>query len=150
MDNNYRYEWGKCQINLGLIDSFRVTNPKRRLYTYTHTNGTSRARLDRIYFSKDLMGKILSSTTEFASESDHKIVKTSLAKDVEHGPGQWIFNNTLLKDDVFVTEIKDIIESFAQNKNDFYSKKILWEFLKQNMASSSKSFSIKKSRNEKK
>ena len=86
---------------------------------------------------------ILSSTTEFASESDHKIVKKTLAKDVDHGPGEWISNNTLLKDDVFVTEIKDIIESFAQNKNDFHSKKILWEFLKQNTASSSKSFSIK-------
>ena len=35
MDNNYRYELVKYQINLVPIDSFRVTNPKKRLYTYT-------------------------------------------------------------------------------------------------------------------
>ena len=48
------------------------------------------------------------------------IIKYISSKDVDHGPGQWIFNNTLLKDDVFVTKIKDIIASFAQKKNDFY------------------------------
>ena len=52
------YEWGKLQLDFGLVDSFRVTNPKRRFYTYTHTNGTSRARLQRIYLSKDLKGNM--------------------------------------------------------------------------------------------
>ena len=28
VDNNYRYEWGKLQLDLGLVDAFRVTNPK--------------------------------------------------------------------------------------------------------------------------
>ena len=74
VDSNYRHEWGKLQLDFGLVDSFRVTNPKRRFYTYTHTNGTSRARLDRIYLSKDLIGKILSTNFEYASKSDHKIV----------------------------------------------------------------------------
>ena len=50
IDNYYRYEWGKCQLDLGLIDAFRVTNPKCGYYTYTHTNGTSKACLDRIYY----------------------------------------------------------------------------------------------------
>ena len=149
VDNNYRHEWGKCQLENGLVDGFRVTNPKRRFYTYTHTNHTSRARLDRIYVSKDLMGKILINNIEYASESDHKIVNLSLAKNVESGPGQWIFNNTLLEEN-FVSEIRAITQSFSDNKDDFQSKMILWDFLKQNMASAAKTFSVKKSRDERK
>ena len=150
VDSNYRHEWGKLQLDFGLVDSFRVTNPKRRFYTYTHTNGTSRARLDRIYLSKDLIGKILSSNFEYASESDHKIVNLSLAKNVDIGPGQWIFNNTLLSEENFVLEIKATIQSFSENKDDFQSNMTLWEFLKQNIASVAKDFSIRKSRKERK
>ena len=91
------------------------------------------------------MGKILSNKIEYASESDHRIVSLSLAKSVDVGPGQWIFNNTLLQDPDFVTEIHGIIDTFSENKQDFSSKKILWEFLKQNLASSAKSFSKLKS-----
>ena len=150
VDNNYRHEWGKIQLELELIDCFRVTNPKRRYYTYTHTNGTSRARLDRIYVSKDLVGKILTNTIDYASESDHKIVNVSLGRNIEKGPGQWIFNNTLLKDDKFSDEIRAIIKDFVENKDDFGSKMVLWEFLKQNMASSSRNYASKKAREERK
>ena len=150
VDNNYRHEWGKIQLELELIDCFRVTNPKRRYYTYTHTNGTSHASLDRIYVSKDLVGKILTNTIDYASESDHKIVNVSLGRNIEKGPGQWIFNNTLLKDDKFSDEIRAIIKDFVENKDDFGSKMVLWEFLKQNMASSSRNYASKKAREERK
>ena len=149
IDNNYRHEWNKIQVKFGLVDAFRVTNPKRRYYTFDHTNGTSHARIDRVYTSNDLMGKILSNKFEYASESDHRIVSLSLAKSVDVGPGQWIFNNTLLQDSDFVTEIHGVIDTFSDNKEDFSSKKILWEFLKQNLASSAKSYSKLKSIKEK-
>ena len=100
-------------------------------YQNTHSNNSSKARLDRIYISKELSGKILGSTTEFSSESDHNL---SMAKEVEHGPGIWIFNNTLLSDESFTLEIQDIIRTYLTNKNDFQSRMTLWEFLKQNIA----------------
>ena len=100
--------------------------------------------MDRIYISKELSGKILSITTEFSSESDHKFVNLSMAKEVEHGPGTWIFNNTLLSDESFTLEIQDIIRIYVTNKNDFQSRMTLWEFLKQNMASVAKNFSVQK------
>ena len=136
-------------IDIGIIDSFRVTNPNRRLYTYTHSNKSSKARLDRIYISKDLRGKILSSTTEFSSESDHRFINLNMAKEVEHGPGTWIFNNMLLSEESFTSEIQDIIRTYVTNKNDFQSSMTLWEFLKQNMASVAKKFSVQKTRGEK-
>ena len=94
------------------------------------------------------MGKILTNNIEYASESDHKIVNLYLAKKVERGPGQWIFNNTLLLEEHFVSEVRAIAQSFNENKNDFQSKMTLWEFLKQNMASAAKNVSVRKSRND--
>ena len=60
---------------------------------------------------------------------------------------QWIFHNTLFKDDQFADEIRDITKNFVENKYD-NSKMILWEFLKQNMASSSRNYASKKAREE--
>lgn len=148
-DIMYKNEWNKLEIQLGMMDSFRVTNPKRRFYTYTHTNGISKARLDRIYVSNDLLGLIESTKMENAFESDHRIVRLKLAKNIETGPGQWIFNNTLLKNEIFANEVKKIIKSFNDNKDDFHSNKIRWEFLKQNIVSYARNFASQKCRREK-
>ena len=96
------------------------------------------------------MGKIINNKIELANESDHKIVYSTLAKSIENGPGQWIFNNTLLEDDKFIQEIKEIIGSFQNNKEDYQNNITMWEFLKQNMASFAKTYSMKKSRDERK
>ena len=130
------------------MDAFRVSNPKKRAYTYRHTNGKSCSRIDRIYLSSECTGKIISNKFEYSSESDHQIVHMNLAKKVSIGPSQWIFNNTLLQDEKFTTEIEEIIRSFTECKDDFQSKRVLWEFLKQNIASAAKAFSICKSRQE--
>jgi hypothetical protein len=150
VDNNYRHEWTKLQLECGLTDAFRVSNPKKRAYTYRHTNGKSCSRIDRIYLSSECTGKIISNKFEYSSESDHQIVHMNLAKKVSIGPSQWIFNNKLLQDEKFTTEIEELIRSFTECKDDFQSKRVLWDFLKQNIASAAKAFSICKSRQEKK
>ena len=66
-------------------------------------------------------------------------------KEIENGPGQWIFNNTLLQEKDFISDVGSIIKSFSENKEDFQSKMTLWEFLKQNLASAAKSFAACKS-----
>ena len=73
--------------------------------------------------------------------SDHKITKLNFAQDIDTGPGQWIFNNTLLGDQNFVEGIKDIISDYNLHKNTFLDAKELWEILKQNFASYAKNYS---------
>ena len=122
-------------MNLSLIDTFRVTNPKNRIYTYRHTKGSSSARLDRVNLS---IGKIVSNTFAYSSESDHRMIIVKLAKNVDIGPGQWIFNNTLL----------EVIKSFNENKHNFPCNISLWEFFKKNLSCVSKSYSKRKSSKE--
>ena len=144
-DNMYRHEWQKVEVSLGLSDCFRITSPKRRVYSYTHTNGSSRSRLDRIYISNDLQGKVVSSLYEHTLSSDHKIFRMKLAQEVDSGPGIWIFNNTLLEDEDFVKKVKDIISEYAIDQ-PFSSHKLRWDFLKQNIASFSQNYSKQKAR----
>ena len=149
-DNLYRHEWQKLEIGLGLVDSFRVTNPKRRVYSYTHTNGSSRSRIDRIYISSDIQGTVLSSVYENTFSSDHKILHLNLANEINTGPGHWIFNNSLLSDIAFVEGINDIIDQYTTAAtDDFPNQKTRWDFLKQNMASYAQNYSKNKSKEKK-
>ena len=148
-DRMYLDAWQSLETNLGLVDSFRITNPKRRLYTFWHSNGKSKSRIDRIYLTGDLQGKIVSTVFENCLSSDHKIVKLNLAQNIDTGPGQWVFNNMHLQDEVFVKEIKEIIADYYTNKEDFSDAKVRWEILKQNLASYAKGFGYQNSRKRK-
>ena len=114
----YLKHWEKLEIDLGLVDSFRITSPKRRLYTFSHSNGKSKSRIDRIYLSGDLQGRVMSNVFENCFCSDHKIVRLKLAQSIDRGPGQWIFNNLHLQDDQFIDGIRSIIREYNENPND--------------------------------
>ena len=142
-DKMYTKDWLKLEIDLGLVDAFRVTNPKRRLYTFTHTNGKSKSRIDRMYLSGDVQGKIESSVVDNCFCSDHKIVRLRLASEINVGPGQWVLNNLYLQNTAYIDSIKNVIKEYSNNKTDFKDAKANWEFLKQNIAAESKTFGKK-------
>ena len=148
-DKMYLKHWEKLEVDLGLVDSFRITNPKRRLYTFSHTNGTSKSRIDRLYLSGDLQGKVLSTIFENVFCSDHKLVRLKLAQEVDKGPGQWVFNNVHLQDQDFVDQIKTIILDFNDNQDTFPDAKSRWECLKMNLADHAIKFSKEKARQNK-
>ena len=144
-DKIYKGLWEDLQNKYNLVDSFRFSNPKRRLYTFIQTGGNSKSRIDRIYVSADLAGRIQKTTFENAKESDHKIVRLVLGGNVEMGPGTWIFNNTLLNDDVFVTEIRSIIQSYMQ-ENLFPNKRTAWDFLQMHIKNHTQKYAREKAR----
>ena len=46
------------ETSLEIIDSFHVNNPKKILYSYTHTNTISRSRIDKIFISLSIAPRI--------------------------------------------------------------------------------------------
>ena len=145
-DKIYKEIWVNIQLKHNLLDAFRKLYPKRRLYTFHQTGGTSKSRIDRIYLSADISGRVQKMTFENSKESDHKIVRLTLGKNVKFGPGTWIFNNTLLKDTIFVEEIRQIIHSYTRN-NPFPKLKIAWDFLQMEIKQHTKKYAKKKSMN---
>ena len=145
-DKIYKEIWVNIQLKHNLLDAFRKLYPKRRLYTFHQTGGTSKSRIDRIYVSADISGRVQKMTFENSKESDHKIVRLTLGKNVKFGPGTWIFNNTLLKDTIFVEEIRQIIHSYTRN-NPFPKLKIAWDFLQMEIKHHTKKYAKNKSIN---
>ena len=62
---------------------------------------------------------------------------------MEIGPGYWKFNNSLLEDKNYVTEIKDKISQW-KNEIEFTDSKLLWEYLKYKIRTFTISFSKNK------
>jgi len=105
-------EWAPFEEKMNLQDTFRLNCPSKRLYTFTSkANKTNKARLDRIYCTSSLCGKIKSTIFTPTLLSDHKIVKVKIATEIEKGPGLWVFNNTYLDDPEYCNKTEEILIS---------------------------------------
>ena len=102
IDDGAREPWQKLEDKLDIADSFRYLNPRRLIYTYTHTNKKSRSRIDRIYLSRDLLSRIEKIGYDNSKFSDHRMMTLKMMDDFAMGDGFWIFNNSLLKSDEFL------------------------------------------------
>ena len=149
IDNLAMPSWNEFIDNTGLIDSFRITNPKRRLYTYYHTDNRSKSRIDRIYLDIDFSARVEATNFEISHYSDHKLIRLRIGNSVERGPGSWIFNNTLLKDDIFIAKMKNEIREATNIKHTYTSKRAFWDYLKMNIQSVSIMYSAEKSKEQK-
>ena len=102
-------EWEFFEDTLRLQDTFRLTNKANRQYTWTSkANKKLKARLDRIYYTFDMYGKMLATSISVTNLSDHKIIKLKMATSIEKGNGMWIFNNTHLQDPSYCIGITEI------------------------------------------
>ena len=91
-----------------------------------------------------MSGNILNTQFENVEVSDHKIVRLKFKQTVLHGPGHYVFNNSLLDDPIFVREIKDIFDDFNDSDNMFSDNRVLYDFLKMAICDHSKFYSKNK------
>ena len=140
--------WNDLEKLTCIVDCFRVTNKTKRLYTYTSPTN-SKSRIDRIFAPVSWSGRLISTIFENVGVSDHKIVITRFTQIVKKGPGHYVFNNTLLVDEVFGENIRNIIKDYRENANSYGNYITLWEFLKMAMLGYAQMFSIEKSRERK-
>ena len=137
--------WHDIETNLNLVDSFRITNKARRLYTYTSPSHT-KSRIDRIYVPISVSGNVFSTTFENTDVSDHKIVRTNFKLPVQRGPGNYIINTSLLDDPTFIDGVRNICSDFATSSDSFPNSLVLWDFVKMAIVDFAKDFSYKKSK----
>jgi len=130
---------------LNLVDSFRITNKVRRLYTYSSPTH-SKSRIDRIYIPASLSGKIVSTSFENTDVSDHKIVRTKLKQTVNRGPGNYNINLSLLEDPIFLNGVREIGNEFRASIENYPGNRILWDFTKMAIVDYAKNYSMEKSK----
>ena len=138
--------WIPFENECNIQDSFRITNPCRCLYSYTsNIDKRLSSRIDRIYVSTSIAGRILSSTFTPSKVSDHKVFKVKYAMKIDKGPGMWVFNNQLLKDSVYTRSVTTIFQAYSpQNTTLEGDERYKWDFLKQAIISFTKEYSKNK------
>ena len=146
----------RCMSNsslINLIHQLHLADPWRETHTtveeFTHEGSVGRAwtRIDRIYTSQTLLPIISLISHEPNIFSDHynqvhlKIVCT----DTHRGKGSWVFNNSLLSDDIYTTKLKTLWEEWTTHIDAYPDIGDWWENGKSKIKAFSITFSKKKS-----
>ena len=94
----------------GMYDAFRELYSDKRTYTWRKFNTIKQARLDYFLISEMLMADVSSIDVLPSYRSDHSPVLLSFKKEsfVRDRPF-WKFNNSLLKDKNYISEIKELM-----------------------------------------
>ena len=106
--------------DLDLCDPWRIKYPMKRYYTWRQPNPFKQGRLDFFLVSSELLSLVHKSDILSGYRTDHSLVRLSLnLNQIKRGPGIWKFNNSLLKDECFVSKIiKTIKETIIFYAND--------------------------------
>ena len=93
-----------------LFDIFREFYPDERKYTWRKFNSIKQARLDYFLIKEELLPLTKDVYIEPSYRSDHSLVILALKKDqFKRDRPFWKFNNSLLKDQQYISEIKKLI-----------------------------------------
>lgn len=97
-----------------LVDIWRERNPDKVNFTCIRNTiyGRSSSRIDRILISKGISNCVSHCNITTYPRSDHDFVEISLDLSAQpRGHGYWIFNNSLLHDDEYLSLIRKLIQN---------------------------------------
>lgn len=99
--------------SLVLADVWRLLNPHSREYTFYSKVHNSYSRIDYLLTSSSLIENVINAEIHSIVISDHasQSITFSLIAD-ENKSKEWRFNNSLLKDDTFISLIEKKIDEF--------------------------------------
>ena len=133
-----------------LFDTFRVKNPFKRIYTWETLNpAIIKERIDVIFVSNSLQDFITETGTIPVHKtcSDHGIpyIRIQGFGIPSRGPGLWKFNNQLLNDQSFISEMKELLPNWVNEaERDLPGDTgIQWGFIKHKIGEFSRSYGAK-------
>ena len=136
--------------NFGVFDTFRQKNPSKREYSWETLNpSVIKERIDVIFMSNSLQDFITETgiVPVHKTCSDHGIpfVKIQGFGIPSRGPGLWKFNNQLLLDQSFVSELKEQLPKWInEGENDLPNDSgSQWGFVKHKIGEFSRNYGAK-------
>lgn len=126
------YQLKSIMSSFELIDIWRVRNPTLRQFTWRRKNPRQMSRIDFFLVSEDLQSEVKSCEFLCPLSSDHSPVKLKIQANSTgmRGRGYWKFNNSLLENRQFVSEMKNTINEVVSTFGEFDDPRINWEYLK--------------------
>ena len=127
LDRTLRDTWLQFLDCNDITDPFRVRNPKRRMYSYIHTQHNAKSRLDRVYLNDERSGdlqKYKHTPTPFLKT--HRIVSFSICKTGQRGPGYWKMNTSIISDSVYTKIVEETSKDVARLEADAIEKWLIF------------------------
>ena len=113
-------------IEMNLLDVWKELNLEKRQYTWRRKATNQQARLDYFLILERLFTSVEEAKILPGYKTDHSLILLKFDfKKFKKGNSYWKFNNSLLKDEIFVNEVKDTIKTttcfYANNIFENYS-----------------------------
>ena len=114
----------KMKKEMDLCDPWRVQFPSKRNYTWRQPNPFKQSRLDFFLISSEMLSVVHNVDILPGYRTDHSLISLTLnLNKINRGPSYWKFNNCLLKNEGFVSQIKKTIKNtvllYARNTIEF-------------------------------
>lgn len=115
-----------------LLDICRNRHKDKRCYTWTGRHATNgsiiRTRIDKFLTSNSLNQFVTDTSIKPFPHSDHDCVYLTLNFDqVNRGPGYWHFNNDLLSEAAFESQINDFWSTWKTRYDDLDDRLLWWD-----------------------
>ena len=110
LDKTGGLPWRETTYWNGLLSLMKVftLHPNSKTCTYETKNKKLKSRIDFFIITKQLINQVKRIETRTSIAPDHKAIFLSIEIDQApaRGPGNWKFNNTLLKDNDYINLIE--------------------------------------------
>lgn len=135
---------------LGVSDVWRRQNPTSREYTWFRNNPSkeermSKARLDRIYISNELLPSVEACSNVPCAISDHSAVylRFKVSPSRRRGSSHWHFNNSLLENKDYTDSVHLFWKNWQSQKPKYSNIQCWWDIGKRNIKTLSQMFGSK-------
>lgn len=136
-----------------LADIWRLRHPTLRRFSRREktTGGYVQSRLDFWLISMNLEFVVKKTDIIPGRRSDHSLVRLEmkLQNTDQRGKGFWRLNTSLLKDEIYLTEIRGLIKNLKVKYKSLTDKNLLWDTMKCEIRTETISYAIKKSKQNK-
>ena len=131
-----------------LVDIQRLRHPRLRKYSYESKVLKLKSRIDFFLVAKNLTQHVKKSEIYPSIAPDHRAIYISLSWTTEksRGPGLWKFNNSLLKDEHYVSKIRETYSRTRAFYSNLADARLLWEMLKMETRAATIAYSKKKAK----
>ena len=127
----YREQVLALSREFGLVDILRVKNPNGKFYTYESKALKLKSRIDYFLITKSWGHLVSVADTKISIAPDHRAVRLGIKMVTnKRGPGLWKFNNSLLKDQVFITLIENSYPMIKVKYREVEDARLRWELIK--------------------
>ena len=131
-----------------LIDIQRARHPKLCKFTYESKAKGMKSRIDFFLMAKNLTKSVRKTEIYPSVAPDHKAIYISLScvNKTPRGPGFWKFNNTLLKDESYVSIVRETYTNTLRYYEQVSDKRLLWELIKMEIRNTTISYTKHKAK----